>query len=124
MTSPTRIARLYRFPVKGMTPHPVEQLSISDSGAVEGDRVLEATRERSPAHYHVALFPKPYAAYVERVTSGAVSADRVTHTVRAGESLWAIAQRYGTSVSALKTNNALRGSTIYKGQVLSVPRGH
>ncbi len=34
------VARLYQFPVKGMTPAPVEQLSIRASGAVEGDRVL------------------------------------------------------------------------------------
>jgi len=44
----------------------------------------------------------------------------VKHRVRKGESLWAIAQRYGTSVSRLKTMNHI-GSTIFPGQVLKVP---
>ena len=34
------IARLYRFPVKGMTPAPVDHLEVSAAGAVAGDRVL------------------------------------------------------------------------------------
>lgn len=32
--------------------------------------VLEATRERRPPHYHVALFPEPYLAYVARLEGG------------------------------------------------------
>lgn len=35
-----RIARLYRHPVKGLTPEAVEHLDVSASGAVAGDRVL------------------------------------------------------------------------------------
>lgn len=31
---------------------------------LEGKKVLEATRERSPRHYHVAVFPDQYSAYV------------------------------------------------------------
>lgn len=31
---------------------------------LEEGGVLDVTRERSPAHYHVALFPEPYLAYV------------------------------------------------------------
>ena len=34
------IARLYQFPVKGMTPAAADRLTLSSSGAVEGDRVL------------------------------------------------------------------------------------
>jgi uncharacterized protein YcbX len=34
------IARLYRIPVKGLTPEPVDHLDVRASGAVEGDRVL------------------------------------------------------------------------------------
>jgi LysM repeat protein len=35
---------------------------------LEGAGVIEATRERNPAHYHIAVYPKPYAAYVAAVT--------------------------------------------------------
>lgn len=31
---------------------------------LEAEGVLDVTRERSPAHYHVALFPRPYLAHV------------------------------------------------------------
>jgi hypothetical protein len=37
---PARVARLYRNPVKGMTPESVDQFDVRASGAVEGDRVL------------------------------------------------------------------------------------
>lgn len=30
----------------------------------EGDGLLDVTRERSPAHYHLALFPEPYLAHI------------------------------------------------------------
>jgi hypothetical protein len=33
--------------------------------SLERRRVLEATRETTPPHYHVAVFPKPYKEYVE-----------------------------------------------------------
>jgi hypothetical protein len=34
---------------------------------LEGSGVLDATRERSPAHYHVAVYPTRYEAYVARL---------------------------------------------------------
>jgi hypothetical protein len=32
--------------------------------SLEATGVIEATRERFPAHYHVAVFPNPYLAYI------------------------------------------------------------
>jgi len=32
--------------------------------ALEGDGVIEATKERHPPHYHVAVFPRPYLQYL------------------------------------------------------------
>lgn len=49
-------------------------------------------------------------------------APRMIHTVRSGDSLYAIARRYGSSVSAIRQANALRGSLIRPGQNLIVPR--
>lgn len=34
------VAALYRYPVKGFTPEPREQIVVQDDGRVEGDRVL------------------------------------------------------------------------------------
>jgi membrane-bound lytic murein transglycosylase D len=49
-------------------------------------------------------------------------APRMIHTVRSGDSLYAIARRYGSSVSAIRQANALHGSLIRPGQNLIVPR--
>ncbi len=56
-------------------------------------------------------------------TSGARSTVRRSqiHIVQAGESLWSIAKRYGVSISALKSKNGLRSSSIRRGQRLTIP---
>jgi len=94
---------------------------------LEGAHILEATRERYPPHYHVALFTQRYAQYVSRLqdeqsdeTEQAVLVD-ASYKVRSGDSLWTIARSYGTTVTQLKEINGLSGSKIYAGQVLAVP---
>jgi len=95
--------------------------------SLEKTGVLEATREYRPPHYHVALFPKPYARYVERLTRQAdtriASVDVLDYRVRRGDSLWDIARSHGTTVDRLKEANDLRGSQIYAGQTIRVPLG-
>lgn len=44
-----------------------------------------------------------------------------THTVVRGDTLWLLAQRYGTTVARLKAQNGLTSDTIYVGQVLVLP---
>ncbi len=90
---------------------------------LEAAGVLEATRERQPSHYHVAVFPKPYATYVNDLLASARSGNRVAsrYMVRAGDSLWTIARRHGTTVPKLRAANDIRGSRIYAGQLLTVP---
>ena len=82
---------------------------------LEGSRVLEATRERRPAHYHVAVFPQPYARYVTSLSK------TMRYRVRSGDSLWAIARKHGTTVARLREENGLASSRILPGQVLDVP---
>ena len=91
---------------------------------LEGSGVLEATMERRPPHYHVALFPQQYAAYVERITRAAAqryAAGGGRYEVRPGDSLWEIARRHDTTVTRLRSANNLDGSRIYPGQVLTLP---
>ena len=45
------------------------------------------------------------------------------HTVRSGESLSLIAQRYGVSMSRLKGHNGMQSDVVRIGQVLDIPRG-
>jgi len=117
---------------------------------LEKSGVVEATRERFPPHYHVAVFPRQYKAYVDgrgggettRVASSAPvpstppanSRARATKTapapettvaayrVRRGDSLWTIPRAHGTTVTELRSRNNLRNSRIFAGQVLEVPR--
>lgn len=97
-------------------------ISLEEAG------VLEATREYRPPHYHVALFPEPYARYVADLTRGsnarmASASGSLDYQVRRGDSLWEIARNHGTTVDRLKEANDLRGNQIYAGQTIRVPVG-
>lgn len=93
--------------------------------SLERQGVLEATLERRPRHYHVALFPSPYASYVQALqTRPAEDApQRREYRVRSGDSLWRIAREHGISVDDLKRYNGIRGNQIFAGQVIDVPLG-
>ncbi|HHT62535.1 MAG: LysM peptidoglycan-binding domain-containing protein [Bacillota bacterium] len=54
---------------------------------------------------------------------GAGQAFAAQYTVKPGDSLYLISQRFGTSVNTLKSTNGLKSNTIYPGQVLTVPDG-
>ncbi|MCP5464466.1 MAG: LysM peptidoglycan-binding domain-containing protein [Deltaproteobacteria bacterium] len=59
-------------------------------------------------------------------TKGAASksiASARVHTVKSGESLWAIAKRYNVSVTDLKNSNKLQNNSIKNGQRLKIPTG-
>ncbi|MCM1182207.1 MAG: LysM peptidoglycan-binding domain-containing protein [Roseburia sp.] len=44
------------------------------------------------------------------------------YTVQAGDTLWLLSMRYGTTVEAIKQLNGLTGDTLSIGQVLRIPR--
>lgn len=106
--------------------------------SLDGAGVIEATEERRPPHFHVAVFPQPYTRYVrgsggtvhvaartaesERETAAARSDEgERTYRVRRGDSLWTIARQNRVSVDEIKSANALNGSRIVAGQVLTIP---
>jgi hypothetical protein len=97
---------------------------------LEGQGLVEAVRERYPPHYHVAVFPKPYRAYVASLTAAAGGKDNAgsgasrvaRYKVRPGDTLWRIARLHDTTIQRLRAETDLRGSRIYPGQVLDLPR--
>lgn len=57
----------------------------------------------------------------QKLTIGGGDANaRIVHTVKRGENLTRIAQRYGTTVRSIRNINNLRSSRIYPGQRLSI----
>jgi membrane-bound lytic murein transglycosylase D len=107
---------------------------------LEKERVLDVTRERHPAHYHVAVYAKPYETRVAaleakvrqpatltqaqsapEVAVSSSPASRRDYTVRKGDSLWEIAAKTGVSVAELRTANRLQGNRINAGQTLLIP---
>lgn len=113
---------------------------------LEGKQVIEATREKRPSHFHVAVFPQPYLRYVDALPGvpapapkavvktvvktvasapkpvrTVAIADTTRYRVRSGDSLWTIARRHATTVERLRQANNLRSSRIRAGQVLEIP---
>jgi soluble lytic murein transglycosylase-like protein len=113
-----RIAAVHRY---GET-----RWAMSDDGACPDDRAGVDDRAgpeptgngRTGWRWAARAAAVPLAVAVA-ASSGAPAVIRI----RAGDSLWALAARYGTTVAALKRLNHLPGDTIYAGRTLLVP-GH
>lgn len=91
--------------------------------SLEKQGVVEATRERWPPHYHVAVFPSQYARYVAALPDKSLPdpSDVIHYKVRRGDSLWSIARNYGVDVDSLKEVNNISGNAIFAGQTLRIP---
>lgn len=56
-------------------------------------------------------------------SAGATPAPTFEYTVRPGDTLWLLSQRYGTTVDAIKSLNNLSSDILNIGQVLRIPNG-
>jgi hypothetical protein len=104
--------------------------------ALEDQHVIEATEERHPVHFHVAVLSqlreppiralassvrKPVPSGTVATAGGDVSlASSVHYRIRAGDNLWTIAERNNTTVEKLKKLNGLRSSRLKVGQQLTL----
>ena len=119
---PTGMAIDLRRPTKGRCLSWLRETLLH----LEGAKVIEATEERNPPHFHVAVFPTSYTRYVQGrggEVKMAASDEAPTYRVRRGDTLWSIARRHGTSVERLKVTNSIRSSRIVAGQTLVIPGG-
>jgi penicillin-insensitive murein endopeptidase len=77
-------------------------------------------------HLHVRFFnqrAQEYGrvVYPVLVEEGVVPPPRVKHRVRRGETIGLLAARYGTSVSAIRAANGLRGNSLRAGRSYTIP---
>ncbi|MDZ5580287.1 C40 family peptidase [Enterococcus cecorum] len=66
----------------------------------------------------------PAPSQVSTTSSNTSTSTSKTYTVASGDSLWAIANKHGLSVSQLKNMNGLTSDIIYPGQTLKVGQGN
>jgi murein DD-endopeptidase MepM/ murein hydrolase activator NlpD len=78
-----------------------------------------ASKGATPAGTSGAASPDPGPAAARPAGTGAGTG--ATHTVKPGETLFAIARLYGSNVEAMKQANGLTSDRIWAGQVLKVP---
>lgn len=62
-----------------------------------------------------------YLGAHENVPSPGPGTDIVEYVVRSGDTLWLLAQRYGTTVDAIRNLNGLTSNMLNIGQVLKIP---
>ena len=111
--------------------------------ALEKKGVLEATEERRPPHFHVAVFPRPYVRYIGEPAARLAAASEPAaepaphtpravarraevvrrHRVRSGDTLWDLARKYGTTVKQIRQTNKLASSALRPGQQIVIPAG-
>jgi hypothetical protein len=85
---------------------------------LESVGILDATLEKNPIHYHVAVYPWRYREDgAEFMVNGRPS----LYLVNRGDTLSKIARRTATSIDEVKQVNGLSSSRIYAGQVLKLP---
>ncbi len=58
---------------------------------------------------------------IENVIPPSPDTGYIEYIVRSGDTLWLLAQRYGTTVDAIKSLNGLKGDELRIGQVLKIP---
>lgn len=66
---------------------------------------------------------KVYQGILQNIPPAEPGADTFDYVVKAGDSLWLIARRYGTTVDAIKKLNGLTSNMITTGQILKIPAG-
>ena len=86
--------------------------AAADTGR-RGSDAVEAMA--APARRPAAAAPRTAAA-----RTPAAEPSRLVHRVKRGETLFSIAQKYNTSVAAVRQSNKLRGNTIKVGQRLTI----
>ena len=116
---------MYKTILSSENPVSVLDVKSKDVFAITND-----STDSYGIHYTTSLYKFILRSMLNAVGSTSSSGGTVnpnpgtestTYTVVAGDSLWAIANRYGTTVDALRAANGISGDLILVGQVLIIP---
>lgn len=97
----------------------VGQAAAPEVSASDEPIVVDATTQSAPADEPIAANP-PVSDTGNYETTGYGEA---AYTVQAGDTLFSIAQRHGSTVEAIVAANGLSSDILHAGQVLTVPAG-
>jgi|GEM_PF-3990565 len=96
--------------------------SCSFSSSRKQSQALLYTAPYGPIPGVPEIARKPrYIASSKSAHSNKTSGEARYHTVRTGETLWKIGQKYGTSWQKIQKANNLKNSNIWVGQRLRIP---
>ncbi len=109
--------------ISGLTGTSIAQLRAANG--LTGDMLQIGHKLQIPGSTPARTQPAVATASAPAATLAAAlrevaTVSEVTHRVRRGETLWRIANRYGTSVNVLRTQNNLAGDMLQVGQLLRV----
>ena len=107
----------YGAPAAGGNPYGVPQdpnTTRAAAGAAAPYQPLPGIPNGAPAGN------VPADTYPE-APGGIPAAGGTSHTVVAGDSLWGLARKYGTTIEAIQTANGLTNTNIRTGQTLTIP---
>jgi membrane-bound lytic murein transglycosylase D len=103
--------------------HHVPVSVLTTTNELDGDMIFPGQQLRLPRDDQLLIDPlyATAAGELQRLQSGLIAADRMTHRVRSGESLSVIARRYKVSVTELQRwNNIKDPRTLRAGKTLIV----
>lgn len=105
-------------------PH-LDQDGIFGSGTRQAVLAFQRIRRLDPdgivgARTWNALY-ETYLGIQQNIPSGSPDSGTIRYVVQAGDSLWLIAQKYNTTVQAIKNRNGLTSDMLSIGQVLIIP---
>jgi murein endopeptidase len=99
---------------------------LNDVFGRSGEKGIIQHERRHKDHMHVRFYnPRAQESgrivYPVLVETGAAPPPMVKHRVRQGETLGSLAQRYGTSISAIRAANGLRSTRLRAGRSYTIP---
>jgi penicillin-insensitive murein endopeptidase len=99
---------------------------LDDVFGRRGEKGIIQHERRHKDHFHVRFFnpraqERARVVYPVLVETGVAPPPMVRHRVKRGETLGSLARRYGTSVSAIRAANGLRGTQLRAGRSYTIP---